>query len=119
MAAPAIKNLGSLIMGRVSHDRYRNVVKIGIPKHRFNSHICMYFREQESIYALDEGNICASGDWVLLRKQASPIDEGVNHKVEKLVYKYGEWIDPLTGRRSLGIHYDDEMRRLEEIKLQV
>lgn len=109
----------SLIMGRVSSDRYEQVIKVGIPKHRLNDRFLLYVREQDNVHALDENNLCKPGDWVLLRRQEKPIDEGVEHKVERVVYQYGKYIDPTTGRRTYGIFYDDEVERLEKIKLDL
>lgn len=109
----------SLIMGRVSHERYKNVVKIGVPKHRFNDYLNMYIREQDNVQAFDEKNECKPGDWVLLRRTSEPIDVDVEHKIEKVVYQYGNYIDPITKRRSLGLYFDDDMEKLEKIKLDL
>lgn len=109
----------SLIMGRISSDRFKQVVKVGVPKHRLNDCFLLYVREQDNIYALDENNLCKPGDWVLLRRQESPIDKNVEHKVERVVHQYGKYIDPITGRRTYGIYYDDDVERLERIKLDL
>lgn len=109
----------SLIMARISHDRYKDTVKVGVPKHRFNEHFTMYVREQDNVYAYDPDRISEPGDWVLLRRLPEALDENVNHKVEKVVYRYGHIIDPLTGRRTYGIKYDDDLERLEKIKLDI
>lgn len=108
-----------LIMGRVSHDRYNKVVKVAVPKHRLNEYLTMYIRDLDHIQAHDEDGISSPGDWILLKRLEKPIDKGVEHKVFKIVHKYGRYIDPITGRRSLGIYFDDEFERLEKIKLDV
>lgn len=109
----------SLILGRISSDRYKQVVKVGIPKHRLNDRLLLYVREQDNVHALDENNLCKPGDWVLLRRQESPIDKNVEHKVERIVYQYGNYTDPITGRRTYGIYYDDDVEKLERIKLDL
>lgn len=109
----------SLIMARVSSDRYQKVIKVGVPKHRLNEFYLLYIREQDSIYAYDENDQCKPGDWVLLRRQDEPLDTNVSHKVERIVYTHGRYIDPLTGRRSLGLYYDDDVEKLEKIKLEI
>lgn len=110
---------GSLIMGRVSSERFRKVVKVGIPKHRLNNHLLMFFREIDDIYAYDEDDSCKPGDWILLRRQKEPLDKDVMHTVERVVYSYGNYVDPITGRRSLGLYYDDDFEKLEKIKLEL
>lgn len=109
----------SLIMARVSSERYQKIIKVGVPKHRLNEFLLMYIRESESIYAYDELEECQPGDLVLLRRQTETTDDIVNHKVEKVVYTRGKFIDPLTGRRSFGLYYDDDVEKLEKIKLDV
>lgn len=109
----------SLIMGRVSHDHYEKVIKVAVPKYRLNEFLMMYVKEKDDIQAYDENLICKPGDWILLRRLEKPIDEGVEHKVEKVVFQYGKYIDPTTGRRSLGLFYDDEIETLEQIKLEL
>lgn len=109
----------SLIMGRVSSERYNKVVKIGVPKHRLNELLLLYLSEQDNVYAYDELDECKAGDWVLLRRQKEPVDEGVEHKVERIVYHYGKFIDPITNRRSMGFYFEDDYERLEKIKLDL
>lgn len=109
----------TLLMGRVSDDRYKSVVKIGVPKHRLNEYFLMYIREQDSVYALDENNIAKPGDWVLIRKKTDIPDKKVTHIVDKVIYKMGNLVDPLTNKRSLGLYYDEDYRELEKIKLDL
>jgi ribosomal protein S17 len=109
----------TLIMGKISHDRYKKVVKVGVPKHRLNEFLLMYIRELDNVQALDENDICKPGDWVLLRKIDDPVDPKVTHKIERVVHSYGNYVDPLTNRRTLGIHYDDDIERLERIKMDM
>lgn len=108
-----------LIMGRVSSEGYKNIIKVGIPKHRLNELLLMYIRENDDIQVFDENNLCKPGDWILIRRLPVSLDPTVHHKVERVVYSYGNYVDPLTGRRSFGLYYDDDIRRLERIKVEV
>lgn len=105
-------------MGKVSSDRYKKVVKCGVPKHRFNEFLSLYIRESYDVQALDENDICKPGDWVLLR-QKETVDTKVTHEVERVVYSYGHYIDPITNKRSLGLYFDDDMKQLEKIKVEM
>lgn len=109
----------SLIMGRVSHERFDKVIKVAVPKHRLNDHLLLYVRENDNVQVYDERSECNPGDWILLRRQKEPIDKDVDHVVERVVYSYGNYVDPFTGRRSLGLYHDDDMEKLEKIKLEV
>lgn len=117
---PALHTIeNSIIMGRVSSERYQNVIKVAIPKHRFNEHLVMYVRENDNILAYDKDNNCKPGDWILLRNTPELPDKKVTHTVERVIHSYGKYIDPITGRRSLGLYYDDDMERLEKIKVDL
>jgi len=107
----------SLIMARVSSERYKKVIKVAVPKYRLNEYYLLYRKENDNLYAYDENDECKPGDWILLRRQKEPLDKGVEHKVERVVYQYGNYIDPLTNRRSYGLYYDDDIERLEKIKI--
>lgn len=109
----------NLLMGRVSHERYKQVVKIGVPKHRLNTHYLLFVRETDNVQALDPNDIAKPGDWVMIRRDPDTVDERVPFVIERVIYSRGEWIDPLTGRRSFGIYYDDDLEQLEKIKLEV
>uniref|UniRef100_A0A6G1SJP3 Uncharacterized protein C05D11.10 n=1 Tax=Aceria tosichella TaxID=561515 RepID=A0A6G1SJP3_9ACAR len=109
----------TIIMGKISHERYKKVVKVGVPKHRLNEFLLFYVRENDNVQALDENDIAKPGDWVLLRKIDKPIDEKVTHTVERVVHSYGNYVDPLTNRRTLGIYYDDDIEKLERIKMEL
>lgn len=109
----------SLIMARVSHERYDKVIKVAVPKHRLNEAFLLYVRENDDILVYDEKSECNPGDWILVRRQEEPIDKDVEHKVESIVYSYGNYIDPLTGRRSFGLYHDDDIEKLEKIKLDL
>lgn len=119
-ARPALHTYdSSLIMGRVSHDRYKKVVKIGVPKHRLNEYYLLYVKEQDNVYALDEKNLTNPGDWVLLRRNHEISDEKVTHVIEKVVYKYGHYVDPITKKRSSGLYFDEDKEEYEKVKLQL
>lgn len=106
-------------MGRVSDERYKQVVKIGVPKYRLNEYYLIFVKEQDNVQALDADNISKPGDWVLIRRNPDAVDEKVPFVIEKVVYSYGNYIDPLTGKRAFGIYYDEDLERLEKIKLEV
>ena len=110
---------GSLIMARVSHERHKNIIKCAVPKHRLNDLLLMYVRENDNVQALDDNGVANPGDWILLRRDESIPDKNVDHRVEKIVYTYGKYVDPITNRRSLGLYFDDDWEQLERIKIDI
>lgn len=107
-----------LLMGKVSSERNNKIIKVGVPKHTLNNFVLMYIRKLDNIYVHDDLN-CKPGDWILIRKAEKQIDVDVEHFVERIVYKYGKYIDPITNRRSFGLYYEDDIERLEKIKLEL
>lgn len=108
----------SILMGKVSSDRYQKVIKIGVPKHRMNQILNMWIRETDNVYAYDEHDECKPGDWVIIEKKTLS-DPKVTHQVKRVTYKSGNWVDPITGRRAFGIYYDDDLEKLEKIKIDL
>lgn len=107
----------AIIMGKISHDRYKKIVKVGVPKHRLNEFLLLYVREHDDVQAIDENDQTKPGDWVILRKIDDPIDPKVTHRIEQVVHRYGNYVDPLTNRRTLGIYYDEDVEKMEMIKM--
>ena len=89
----------------------KSSVKVLVPSLKFDPFFNMYFRESEQFLVDDNGLNCSPGDWLLIRKLDQPLSLRINHKVEKLVYKAGNVIDPLTGKKSLGYQYDSDAKR--------
>ena len=80
----------------------KNVTRLSVPQLRFDSFLKKYFRENDPIIAHDPQNQCSEGDWVLLRKLDNRYSLEIDYQVEKIVYKAGNIIDPITGKKSLG-----------------
>jgi|UniRef100_A0A914PK91 ribosomal protein S17 len=81
----------------------------------FNSHIKKYFAESKDYWALDHKNKSNVGDHVLIKKaeKSERPTSSVEHTVERVVFQYGNLIDPITKKRVL-----NEKKYLDEALLE-
>jgi len=104
--------MASLLLGKCTTVAKRNVVRLLVPQYKFDSFLRKHFRDNDPIIAHDPKNECRDGDWVLLRKLDSRFSLEIDYQVEKIVYKAGNIIDPLTGKKSVGYESVDDINRL-------
>ncbi|KAE9552254.1 hypothetical protein FO519_004532 [Halicephalobus sp. NKZ332] len=114
MAAAPIKEL---LFGKVVQ-----INKIGLKQipcalvrcqdNMFNSYIKKYFAESKDYWALDDRSTCKVGDQVLIRiaERSQRPTSSVMHNVERVIFQFGNLIDPITKKRVLnGLQYEDEI----------
>ncbi|KAH7641307.1 mitochondrial ribosomal protein S17 [Dermatophagoides farinae] len=105
----------SLIIGKCISTAKKNTIRLLIPQLKFDSFLNKHFRENETILAHDQDNVCNPGDWVLLRKFDERFRLDIDYRVEKIVYESGNIIDPLTGKKTLDYENVDDYQRLSKM----
>uniref|UniRef100_A0AC34RHA2 Ribosomal protein S17 n=1 Tax=Panagrolaimus sp. JU765 TaxID=591449 RepID=A0AC34RHA2_9BILA len=78
----------------------------------FSSYIKKYFAESKDYWALDSKSVSQVGDHVLIRiaEQAERPTSSVMHNVDRVIFKFGNLIDPITKKRVLnGLQFEDEL----------
>ncbi|KAK5967160.1 Lissencephaly-1 B [Trichostrongylus colubriformis] len=77
----------------------------------FNIYLKKYFARAFEFWALDRESKGQLGDTVLIRRIG--IDQrpttSVAHAIDRVVFKYGNIVDPVTGRRVIKDEYADEI----------
>lgn len=74
-----------------------------------------YFKEYEYYFAYDPEKVCKTGDVVLIRKLDEKLTTLITHKVEKIVYKLGDYIDPITGKEVVMNKYREQIEAANEL----
>ena len=75
-----------------------------------------YFAEHTKHWASDPGGTCNLGDIVFMKKLAEPQSDQVYHYVHEIVFKVGEVVDPITGRRCKGTEFiKEDLRKFEPL----
>lgn len=64
-----------------------------------------YYNKRKTYFAHDTLEQCTIGDVVLLKALPEKRSKHVNHELAEIVYKVGQVVDPLTGKRVAGTQY--------------
>lgn len=64
-----------------------------------------YYNKRKTYFAHDHLEQCTIGDVVLLKALPEKRSKHVNHELAEIVYKVGQVVDPLTGKRVAGTQY--------------
>lgn len=67
------------------------------------------------MFAHDPEKVLKSGDIVLVRELPEKLTTLITHKIEKLVYKLGDIVDPITGKLVVVGKYREEIERANEL----
>ncbi|WKY01873.1 hypothetical protein Q1695_015689 [Nippostrongylus brasiliensis] len=87
----------------------------------FNIYLKKYFARPFEFWALDRESKGQLGDTVLIRRVG--IDErpttNVAHAIDRVVFKYGNIIDPVTGKRVIKDEFADEIELRKQLVREV
>lgn len=64
-----------------------------------------YYNKRKTYFAHDALEQCTVGDVVLLKALPEKRSKHVKHELADIVYKVGQVVDPLTGKRIAGKQY--------------
>lgn len=64
-----------------------------------------YYNKRKTYFAHDALEQCTVGDVVLLKALSEKRSKHVKHELSEVVYKVGQIVDPLTGKRVAGKQY--------------
>ena len=92
----------------------RQTVRVAVPFLKFDSFLNHHFRENQECYALDKEEKCEQNDWILIRKLPEKYSLKVEYVVDRIVYKSGDIVDPITGLKSAGYVYKIDQSSSEE-----
>ena len=67
------------------------------------------------MYAHDPDKQCKTGDYVLIRELDQRLTRVITHEVVKVVYKYGDMVEPTTGRKCVYNRYRDQDKDINQI----
>lgn len=76
----------------------------------FYDHTKMYYVKSTDFLALDEEHKSSLGDMVLIRAASHLANSQSQYKhfIEKVVFKYGKIVDPVTGKHVVEQEFSDE-----------
>ncbi|KAH7731543.1 Protein MRPS-17 [Aphelenchoides avenae] len=83
----------------------------------FSDYLKKYFVEPKDLWALDSDCKSNIGDLVLIRivKAEDRPTSTVTHSVDRVVFEFGNIIDPVTKRKVVEGHFSDELRLQKQL----
>ncbi|CAJ0960131.1 unnamed protein product, partial [Mesorhabditis belari] len=104
--------LGRVVkMSQIGIDRIP-CAQVRCQRNEFNTYLKMYFSRSFDYWAIDRGQLGNLGDTVMIRN----IDDlsqrptaAVTHKIDRVVFQYGNVIDPVTGKRVINDDFMDDI----------
>lgn len=78
-------------------------------------HSTQYFKDADYVFAHDPTKVCKTGDIVLVRKLPEKLTTLITHKIEKVVYKMGDVVDPITGKSVVASEYREQIEAANEL----
>ncbi|GMR41095.1 hypothetical protein PMAYCL1PPCAC_11290, partial [Pristionchus mayeri] len=87
----------------------------------FNTYLKKYFTRSFDFWAIDKHSLSGLGDTVLIHRLTEQLrpSETVVHQVEKIIFKYGHVIDPVTGKRIIAHTFSDEIELKKKLVGQI
>lgn len=71
--------------------------------------LAQYYNKRKTYFAHDALQQCTVGDVVLLKALPEPRSKHVKHELAEVVYKVGQVVDPLTGKRVAGTEFVESL----------
>uniref|UniRef100_A0A0R3RHZ4 40S ribosomal protein S17 n=1 Tax=Elaeophora elaphi TaxID=1147741 RepID=A0A0R3RHZ4_9BILA len=120
------KNTLDMLLGKVLKHTYIGNDKIPCVQVRcrlndFDEYIKKYFSRPIDLWALDPKNLTGLGDTILITKcdvNKRPV-KLVTHVVDRVMFKYGNIIDPITKKRVIKEKYEDEISLQTELVKEI
>ncbi|XP_016130396.1 28S ribosomal protein S17, mitochondrial-like [Sinocyclocheilus grahami] len=93
------------IIGQVIGAKMKKTAKVRVTRLVLDPYLLKYYNKRKTYFAHDPLEQCTVGDVVLLKALPEKRSKHVNHELAEIVYKVGQVVDPLTGKRVAGTQY--------------
>lgn len=93
------------IIGQVIGTKMKKTAKVRVTRLVLDPYLLKYYNKRKTYFAHDALEQCTVGDVVLLKALSEKRSKHVKHELSEVVYKVGQMVDPLTGKRVAGKQY--------------
>ncbi|XP_051256738.1 28S ribosomal protein S17, mitochondrial [Dicentrarchus labrax] len=100
------------IIGRVIGTKMHKTAKVRVTRLVLDPYLLKYYNKRKTYFAHDALQQCTVGDVVLLKALPQARSKHVKHELSEIVYKVGQVVDPLTGKRVAGAEYVEPLSDL-------
>ncbi|KAG5195273.1 hypothetical protein MJG53_018197 [Ovis ammon polii x Ovis aries] len=105
------------IVGKVIGTAMQKTAKVRVTRLVLDPYLLKYFNKRKTYFAHDALQQCTIGDIVLLKALPVPRTKHVKHELAEIVFKVGQVVDPVTGKRCAGTTYLESPVDLETTPL--
>ncbi|CAN8024863.1 unnamed protein product [Ixodes persulcatus] len=105
----------AILMGKCISSAMKKSVRVVVPRFVLNTYLMAHYKERTEYDVFDANEECKPGDWVIIRELPERLSLKIAHKVEKIVFKDGNIIDPLTGQKCMFTDYVKDVDRESEV----
>ncbi|KAL2085828.1 hypothetical protein ACEWY4_019148 [Coilia grayii] len=103
------------IIGRVIGTKMRKTAKVRVTRLVLDPYLLKYYNKRKTYFAHDALEQCTVGDVVLLKALPERRSKHVKHELAEIVYKVGNVIDPLTGKKVAGSKFLEPLTESAEL----
>ncbi|KAJ6642005.1 28S ribosomal protein S17, mitochondrial [Pseudolycoriella hygida] len=104
----------TILLGQCVPSVKSQASKIRIRRMELDENLLMYFRKDSYVFAHDPKKLCKGGDVVLIKQLPEKLTRQITHSIVKVVYRYGDVIDPISGKPVVVGLYRDEIKATNE-----
>ncbi|NP_001291001.1 28S ribosomal protein S17, mitochondrial isoform X1 [Esox lucius] len=90
------------VIGKVIGTKMQKTAKVRVTRLVLDPYLLKYYNKRKTYFAHDALQQCTVGDIVLLKALPERRTRHVKHELAEIVYKVGNVVDPLTGKRVAG-----------------
>ncbi|XP_056588021.1 28S ribosomal protein S17, mitochondrial [Triplophysa dalaica] len=93
------------VIGRVIGTKMKKTTKVRVTRLVLDPYLLKFYNKRKTYFAHDALEQCSVGDVVLLKALPERRSKHVKHELSEIVYKVGQLVDPLTGKRVAGCQF--------------
>lgn len=105
----------ALFLGKCLTSVMRKTVRVSVPRFVLDKFLMAHYKERTEYDVLDKDEVCQPGDWVLVKELPERISLKIAHKVERIVFKSGNIIDPITGEKCFFTEFVKDVDQESEV----
>uniref|UniRef100_A0A023FCG8 Putative mitochondrial/ ribosomal s17-like protein n=1 Tax=Amblyomma cajennense TaxID=34607 RepID=A0A023FCG8_AMBCJ len=105
----------ALFLGKCVTSAMKKTVRVVVTRFTLDQFLMAHYKERTEYEALDANEECEPGDWVLVKELPQRLSLKIAHKVEKIVFKNGNIIDPITGQKCIFTDFVKDIDRQSEV----
>ncbi|XP_028662660.1 28S ribosomal protein S17, mitochondrial [Erpetoichthys calabaricus] len=97
------------IIGKVIGTKMHKTAKVRVTRLVLDQYLLKYYNKRKTYFAHDALEQCTVGDIVLLKALPERRSKHVKHELTEIVFKVGNVIDPLTGKKVAGTKFIESL----------